>query len=134
MQTEPGRVIGSREALLHSPPLAARMAAAAREAAGDTNPKQGRCRMVVGGQLRKMRARVRARTALAWTAVWFVVGQLLTIAWLEQKQPEFYDPKYGCRLKQLRARLGWEPEAPLLVVLGSSRAEQGFRPGFLSAS
>jgi hypothetical protein len=53
---------------------------------------------------------------------------------LEWKHPEFYDPKYGWRLTQLRARVAKAPGRPLMVVLGSSRAEQGFRPGLLTAS
>jgi hypothetical protein len=59
--------------------------------------------------------------------------QAAVVGFLEWKQPEFYDPKYGCRLKQLRARLVQARGAKLFVILGTSRAEQGFRPTLLPA-
>jgi hypothetical protein len=63
--------------------------------------------------------------------MWFTLAQLGAIGILEWKHPEFYDPKYGCRLAQVRQRLVEAPGRPLVLVLGSSRAEQGFRPGLL---
>jgi hypothetical protein len=86
---------------------------------------------VARGRLRKTRILRQARRALVWGATFFVAMQLAAIALLEWKQPEFYDPKYGCRLSALRARLSHEQGAPLVVILGTSRAEQGFRPGLL---
>jgi hypothetical protein len=74
----------------------------------------------------------RARKALAWGAAWFALAQLTAAALLEWKRPEFYDPKYGCRLALLRDRLARAPGRPLVVALGSSRAEQGLRPGLLT--
>jgi hypothetical protein len=59
------------------------------------------------------------------------IGQTLVVAFLEGRHPEFLDPKYGCRLLALRALCHEQPQRPLLLVLGSSRAEQGFRPGLL---
>ncbi len=73
----------------------------------------------------------RASATLRWGLVCFLAAQLFCIALLEWRKPEFYDPKYGCRLNLLRARLAREPERKILVVLGSSRSEQGFRPSLL---
>ncbi len=73
----------------------------------------------------------RWRAVLAWGLVWMALGQVSIVIFLEWQHPEFLDPKYGCRLLALRA-LRKEPERQtLLLVLGSSRAEQGFRPSLL---
>ncbi len=84
------------------------------------------------GRPRKAGHPSRARSVLAWGAAWFVLVQLAAAGLLEWKRPEFYDPKYGCRLALLRDRLARAPGRPLVVTLGSSRAEQGFRPGLLA--
>jgi hypothetical protein len=73
-----------------------------------------------------------ARQTLAWGAAWFVLLHLALVGFLEWKHPEFLDPKYGCRLTQLRTRLRHAPGHRLVVALGTSRAEQGFRPGLLT--
>jgi hypothetical protein len=75
-----------------------------------------------------------ARQTLTWAAAWFVLVQLAAIALLEWKHPEVLDPKYGCRLAQLRTRLRRAPGRRLVVALGTSRAEQGFRPGLLTTT
>jgi hypothetical protein len=85
-------------------------------------------------RLRRTQAVWQARRALAWGAAWFVGIQLAAVIALEWKRPEFYDPKYGCRLRLLRDRLSRDCGAPLLVILGTSRAEQGFRPSLLRVS
>jgi hypothetical protein len=82
---------------------------------------------------RSSRIHHQARVTLVWSLAWFVLAQLAVIGLLEWKRPEFYDPKYGYRLNQLRVRLGQNGGRPLLIVLGTSRAEQGFRPGLLRA-
>jgi hypothetical protein len=68
---------------------------------------------------------------LTWAVACFVLFQLAVIAFLEWEHPEFFDVKYGCRLTQLRSQLAHAPGRRLVVILGSSRAEQGFRPGLL---
>src|SRR5437868_5593907 len=84
-------------------------------------------------RLRQNRVVWQARGALVWGAAWFMMMQLAAVVILEWKQPEFYDPKYGCRLQSLRDRLSRDQGAPLVVILGTSRAEQGFRPSLLRA-
>jgi hypothetical protein len=78
--------------------------------------------------------RTKARQVLTWGAACFALLQLAMVGFLEWKRPEFLDPKYGCRLGQLRTRLAHAPGRRLVVVLGSSRAEQGFRPGLLATA
>jgi hypothetical protein len=74
----------------------------------------------------------RWRSVLAWGMVWIAAAQAAVVAFLEWQHPEFLDPKYGCRMLALRARREEQQERQLLLVLGSSRAEQGFRPSLLA--
>jgi hypothetical protein len=72
------------------------------------------------------------RAALTWGLVWTTTAQAVLIAFLEWRHPEFLDPKYGCRMLALRALREEHKERQLMLVLGSSRAEQGFRPSLLT--
>lgn len=64
---------------------------------------------------------------------WFLLGlaglQLGLAAGIAQWWPQVRDPEYGYRLARLRTHLAAEPHRPLLLVLGSSRVANGFRPG-----
>ncbi len=82
-------------------------------------------------------SRVRsARTALA-------VGFFLTLAAtvgmtsaVETVKPEWRDPEFGHRLTRLQQARRESPDRPLVLVLGSSRAQNAFHPaamGFLDA-
>jgi hypothetical protein len=73
----------------------------------------------------------RARRTLLCFAFGFPAAQLACAAILEWQKPEFYDPKYGCRLNNLRAEISSEPGRKITIILGSSRSEQGFRPSLL---
>ena len=69
-------------------------------------------------------------------AVWFAIGFALLLQVgmnivLETIRPEWRDPEYGHRLKQLRRIHAAEPSRPLVVVLGSSRVQLGFKPSQL---
>ncbi|MGH7169001.1 MAG: hypothetical protein ACRELG_01820 [Gemmataceae bacterium] len=72
------------------------------------------------------------RLVLTWGLAWIAVGQASVVAFLEWRHPEFLDPKYGCRMIALRALREEHKDHPLLLALGSSRAEQGFRPSLLA--
>ncbi|MHB1423844.1 MAG: DUF1574 family protein [Gemmataceae bacterium] len=69
---------------------------------------------------------------LAWGVLWIAGAQGFVILFLEWRHPEFLDPKYGCRLLALRVLREAQDRRKLVLVLGSSRAEQGFRPGLLA--
>jgi hypothetical protein len=83
---------------------------------------------------RNLRRHSHWRRVLAWGLAWVVGAQLSAVFYLEWRHPEFLDPKYGCRMLALRERRAAQPKRTLLVVLGSSRAEQGFRPALLAHS
>ena len=78
----------------------------------------------------------RAKFALA-------VGAIVTLAVffglaiaVETGKPEWRDPEYGHRLKQLRALQAAHPHRPLVVAVGSSRTQMGVCPdamGFADA-
>lgn len=72
------------------------------------------------------------QSVLTWGLVWIVAGQAAAVVFLECRHPEFLDPKYGCRMLALRALRKDQAERKLFLVLGSSRAEQGFRPSILT--
>jgi hypothetical protein len=57
--------------------------------------------------------------------------QGIILFYLECYNPSFLDPKYGCRMLALRSRRETQKDRPLLLALGSSRTEQGFRPSLL---
>jgi hypothetical protein len=72
------------------------------------------------------------RSVLIWGLAWIALGQASAVVFLEWRHPEFLDPKYGCRLLALRTLREEQEKRTLLLVLGSSRAEQGFRPSLLA--
>jgi hypothetical protein len=76
--------------------------------------------------------RPHSRRTLAWGVAGFLCLQLGLVAVMEHWRPEFRDPEYGSKLSGLRQRQAEQPGRPLILVLGSSRAAVGFRPGVLS--
>lgn len=69
----------------------------------------------------------RARAAVAWTALIFLVGVVVQTAAYDSR-PESYDVEYGMKLGLLRARQAEAPGRPVLVALGSSRTVMAFAP------
>ena len=86
-----------------------------------TGPASERAQAVAG----------RARRSLLWSLVAFGCAQLGLLVWMEFFKPELYHPEYGQRLPLLKKRLAEEPNRPLILMLGSSRIEMGFRPEVL---
>lgn len=76
---------------------------------------------------RSERLRV-ARAVLIWSAAAFVAIQATMVAGADLLAPEVYDPEYAARLARLQARRAEHPDRPLLLLLGSSRTGQLFRP------
>lgn len=74
----------------------------------------------------------KGRRIVLWTLACFVVGQLVLTAYLSWKAREVRDPLYGFRLRSLRARLAESPNAPLFLILGSSRIKHSICPADLS--
>jgi hypothetical protein len=73
----------------------------------------------------------RARATLAWGLLCFTGAQLAYLVVLERWRADLRDPEYGCKLARLRACLAAGPDRPLLLALGSSRTDLGFRPDVL---
>jgi len=69
-----------------------------------------------------------ARGVIIWSAVAFVAVQAAVAASADLLAPEVYDPEYAARLARLQARRAEHPDRPLLVLVGSSRTGQLFRP------
>ena len=79
---------------------------------------------------RRSRFAVRARTILATTIACFAVLQFGLAAAIELWLPQLRDPLYGDKLNQLKSQLAAAPaDAPLVVMLGSSRAIHGLDAG-----
>jgi hypothetical protein len=77
----------------------------------------------------RRRMRQRPRTALLWFAGIAVLVHLAALAALDAPWPNLRDPEYGMRVARLRARLAEHPGRPVALVVGSSRACMGIRPG-----
>jgi hypothetical protein len=73
----------------------------------------------------------KARAGLIWGLVLCAAVQLAGWVLTDRWYPELRDPEFGYRLARLKYVRATEPDRPLLVLLGSSRAEFGFRPGVL---
>lgn len=77
-----------------------------------------------------------ARRALAVGACAFALLTLALATLSESVKPEWRDPEYGHRLKQLRGWQAARPERPLVLFVGSSRVQMGVSPadmGFADA-
>jgi hypothetical protein len=72
--------------------------------------------------------RVRARSAVLTGLLLLVAAQLGLGLAVETVKPEWRDPEYGHRIKQLRAIHSANPDRPLVVAVGSSRTLMGFSP------
>src|SRR2546425_1219491 len=68
----------------------------------------------------------RGRAGIFWGIGFFVMAQVALNIAIERWRPEWSDPEYGYRYRNLHDRLNKEPNRPLLVVLGSSRIGNGF--------
>ena len=71
----------------------------------------------------------RARSALRWLAAAFLGLQLGFSIVMDRIEPVLRDPLWGRKIALLRTRLAEEPDRPLVVILGSSRAALGVRLG-----
>ncbi len=70
----------------------------------------------------------RPRAVLLGTVVLFAGVQLALALFLTRTRPELRDPEYGSLLQTLQARVAEAPGNPLVLILGSSRSANLFRP------
>jgi hypothetical protein len=72
------------------------------------------------------------RQAVLWVAAAFALGQLALGVSVDRLLPEVRDPEFAARLRRLRERIAEAPDRRLVLMLGSSRAQNGFAAGILS--
>jgi hypothetical protein len=70
----------------------------------------------------------KGKRIVLWTLVCFAASQLALSVYLEKRRPELRDPLYGLRLRSLRAKRAESPNAPLFLILGSSRVKYSVWP------
>ncbi len=70
----------------------------------------------------------RAKIALVWGVLTFLVGQAVLSYIVSQIHPEIRDPEFGYHLLHLRQLTAAAPAHPLCLVLGSSRTLCGICP------
>jgi hypothetical protein len=79
--------------------------------------------------MRRLNKRPHGAKAVAfWCIVFFALTQVALNVYVDGWQPEFYDPEFGVRKNILQARIAESPDRPLLLMIGSSRAEMCFLP------
>jgi hypothetical protein len=81
----------------------------------------------------RSRFRSRARAAWLWALAFFAAGQAALGVFVCRCHPEWCDPNFTFRLTRLRARVAEAPGRPLALVVGSSRAANGFDPASVTA-
>ena len=69
-----------------------------------------------------------ARRALLWGAAGFVLAQLGFAAAVETVLPQVRDPEYGYRQFRATGLQGAHPDRPLVIVIGTSRAQNAVDP------
>jgi hypothetical protein len=70
----------------------------------------------------------RPRAVVCGALTLFVGVQLALALFLTRTRPEVRDPEYGSLLNALEARIAEYPNRPLVLILGSSRSANLFRP------
>lgn len=73
----------------------------------------------------------KGKRIVLWTLACFAVSQLILSAYLEYQRLELRDPLYALRLRSLRQRLSESRNAPLFLLMGSSRVKYSVRPSDL---
>lgn len=81
-------------------------------------------------RLRKMRQR---GSALLWRLpLWYILGQLILLAWMDEHWQLNRTRVERAKWEQLHARLAEAPDRPLVLMLGSSRSDWAFQAGRLN--
>lgn len=74
------------------------------------------------------RSRRAARRTLGFALGFVLLIHFAVIVSMETVKPEWRDPEFGYRLRNLRALQASAPERPLVVALGSSRTQMDLSP------
>jgi hypothetical protein len=73
-----------------------------------------------------------ARSALAVGLLAFATANVALAVVVDSARPEWRDPEFGHRLIRLKELKNESPHGPLVLVLGSSRVQQGIDPGAMA--
>jgi len=84
----------------------------------------------VRARLRKMKQK--AHTLLWWLPLWYILGQLVFFAWMDEHWELTRTRVEREKWQQLHERLAEAPDRPLVLMLGSSRSDWAFQAGRLS--
>ncbi len=76
----------------------------------------------------------KGKRAVFWTLLCFAAVQLALWAYLDCRHVAVRDPLYGVRLRSLQSLVSDSPNAPLVLVLGSSRVKYGLRPAAMQVT
>src|SRR5438309_408764 len=76
----------------------------------------------------------RPRTSLMWALVGFAGLQIGLAVAVERRLQDVRDPEYADKFERLQKCIAQSPGRPLVVMLGSSRAFEGFEAGCLNGS
>lgn len=69
-----------------------------------------------------------ARRTVLWACLAGVTAMVAMSAAIESVKPEWRDPEFGHRIKRLKTIHGAAPARPLVLFLGTSRAQNAFDP------
>src|SRR5262245_62175806 len=76
----------------------------------------------------------KSRTSLLSGLLAFAVLQAGLVGAVECWLPEVRDAEFGYKLARLRNLVAKSPDRPLVISLGSSRTQLGFRPSVVTAA
>lgn len=71
------------------------------------------------------------RRAALWGFLFFLCAQAALSAYLSWQRCELRDPVFGLRLRTLKKRMRESSGAPLVLIIGSSRALNGLCPSYM---
>jgi hypothetical protein len=80
----------------------------------------------------RLSRRGNARVAVGFGLAVFVIANLAMAVAIETGMPEWRDPEYGHRLVSIRQLQRESPKRPLVLVIGSSRAQNAIRPASMN--
>lgn len=76
-------------------------------------------------------SRRRARRTLAFGLGFILLFHLALIVQMETAKPEWRDPEYGYRYRNIRLFQADAPDRPIVIALGSSRTQMGLSPAHM---
>src|SRR5262245_22645481 len=74
----------------------------------------------------------KGKRIVLWSLAGIALSQLVVSIYLDHRRLETRDPLYGHRLHSLQARLAEAPNAPLFLILGSSRVKYSVCPSAMT--